>query len=268
MTLQSETRRVTARSADGTELGVTVTGDGPPLVLVEPAGHHRAFSAFDGLVEHLQARFAVVTYDRRGRGDSGDTPPYAVEAEVADLAAVIGAVRAGQADVYGVSSGALLAIQGAVHGAPIRRLALFEPPLDEDVAVQAAFTSRLRATLQASGDDACLEFFLASILPAEMLDGMRGGPEWTAMAEVAPTLVYDCVISEATGTSTLQAVQVPTLVLASEGSSEELLAMARTVAQHIPRAHDQSLPGDWHGADPAATATALTRFLLEDDDRL
>ncbi|MTV24773.1 hypothetical protein FTX61_04980 [Nitriliruptoraceae bacterium ZYF776] len=154
-----------------------------------------------------------------------------------------------------------------MHGAPIRRLAVFEPPLDDDVQAQAAFTSQLRETLRAGGNEAGLEFFLGSILPPEILDGMRGGPAWTAMAEVAPTLVYDCLLSEATGTSTLLDVEVPTLVLASEASTPELLAMARTVAQHLPHARAQTLPGDWHGADPAATAAALTTFLLEDDDR-
>ena len=133
---QSRFRQTTARSADGTPLAMTITGDGPLLVLVEPAGHHRGFSAYDGLVAHLHPRFTVVTYDRRGRGDSGDTPPYTVEREVEDLAAVIEATAGdGSADVHGASSGALLSIQAAVHGVPIRRLSLFEPPLPADPQV-------------------------------------------------------------------------------------------------------------------------------------
>jgi pimeloyl-ACP methyl ester carboxylesterase len=244
---------------------MTITGDGPPLVLVEPAGHHRGFSAYDGLVAHLHPRFTVVTYDRRGRGDSSDTPPYTVEREVEDLAAVIEATAGdGVADVHGASSGALLAIQAAVHGAPIRRLSLFEPPLDDDVDAQAAFTSQLRTRLEES-NDAGLEYFLGSIMPSEFLEGMRGSPQWTAMAEVAPTLVHDCAISQATGTDTLAAVHVPTIVLGSQASSEDLLTMTHTVARHVPDARHQLLPGGWHGADDEAIAAALMPFLLDDD---
>jgi hypothetical protein len=98
-----------------------------------------------------------------------------------------------------------------------------------------------------------------------MVDGMRGGPEWAAMAAVAGTLVYDCVVSEATGTATLAAVDVPTLVLDSQGSTDDLTGMAATVARHLPDVRYQSLPGDWHGVDDAALASALRAFLLGAD---
>jgi hypothetical protein len=120
MEITSGERRTTVESADGTRIGVTYTGEGPSLVLVEPAGHHRGFSACDGLVSLLRSEFTVVTYDRRGRGESTDTAPYSVVREVEDLAAVI-EQAGGKADVHGASSGALLAIQAAVHGVPIRR---------------------------------------------------------------------------------------------------------------------------------------------------
>ena len=101
-------RRTTVESTDGTRIGVTCAGEGPSLVLVEPAGHHRGFSAFDGLVPLLRSDFTIVTYDRRGRGASTDTAPYSVLREVEDLAAVL-EETGGPGDVFGTSSGALLA---------------------------------------------------------------------------------------------------------------------------------------------------------------
>jgi pimeloyl-ACP methyl ester carboxylesterase len=254
-------RQTTVRSADGTRIGMTCTGDGPPLVLVEPAVHHRAFSAFDGLVPLLRSEFMVVTYDRRGRGESGDTAPYAVEREVEDLAAII-REAGGPAYVHGFSSGALLAIQAVAHHLPIRRLTLLEPPIDDDTEAQAAFTSQLRTRLEQDGNEAGLAFFLESIMPPPMVNGMRAGPEWKAMTAVARTLVHDCVLSEATGTATLVAVDVPTLVLDSQGSTDDLTGMAATVARHLPNARYQSLPGGWHGVDDDELASALRSFLL------
>ncbi|MBN2622696.1 MAG: alpha/beta hydrolase [Acidimicrobiales bacterium] len=260
MVTSTRERRTAVRSPDGTHIGVSLQGAGPPLVLVEPAGHHRGFSAFGGLVPLLSSAFTVVTYDRRGRGESTDTAPYQVEREVEDLAVVLDAVG-GAGDVHGASSGALLAVQAVVHGVPIRRLTLFEPPIDDDTEAQTAFTSSLRARLERYGNEAALAFFLASIMPSEMVDGMRGGPEWEAMARVAGTLVYDCTISTATDTATLGKVDVPALVLDSMGSTDDLTGMAATIARHLPDAEHLSLPGGWHGVDDQALASAIRRFL-------
>jgi pimeloyl-ACP methyl ester carboxylesterase len=260
MEITSGERRTTVESADGTRIGVTYTGEGPSLVLVEPAGHHRGFSACDGLVSLLRSEFTVVTYDRRGRGESTDTAPYSVVREVEDLAAVI-EQAGGKADVHGASSGALLAIQAAVHGVPIRRLTLLEPPIDDDTEAQVAFTSSLREHVERDGNEAGLAFFLGSIMPPGLVDAMRGGPEWQAMAQVAGTLVYDCMISEATGSATLAEVDVPTLVLDSLGSSDDLTGMADAVAQALPDARRQSLPGEWHRVDDQALASAIRTFL-------
>ena len=260
MGIASVERRTTVESADGTRIGVTCAGEGPPLVLVEPAAHHRGFSAFDGLVPLLRSEFTVVTYDRRGRGESTDTAPYSVVREVEDLAAVI-EQAGGNSDVHSASSGALLAIQAAVHGVPIRRLTLVEPPIDDDTGAQAAFTSTLREHLENDGHEAALAFFLGSIMPPDLVDAMRGGPEWQAMVHVARTLVYDCVISLATGSAALAEVAVPTLVVDSLGSTDDLTGMADVVARCLPDARHQSLPGRWHGVDDQALASALRTFL-------
>ncbi len=106
------------QSDDGTSIGYTSIGEGPPVVLVDPAGGFRGFGLLTPLAERLASDFTAITYDRRGRGESGDTLPYAVEREIEDLAAVID-VAGGSAFVYGFSSGAILALWAAADGLPI-----------------------------------------------------------------------------------------------------------------------------------------------------
>src|SRR5262245_36078431 len=114
-------------SADGTKIAYDQYGDGPALVLVGGAFQHRALDPRTAeLAELLAKRFTVYHYDRRGRGDSGDTMPYAVAREIEDLAAVIDNAG-GSASIFGMSSGAVLALRAAAHGLPIVKLALYEP---------------------------------------------------------------------------------------------------------------------------------------------
>jgi hypothetical protein len=141
------------------------------------------------------------------------------------------------------------------------RLTLLEPPIDDHADAQVAFTSSLREHLEHDGHEAALAFFLGSFMPPDLVDAMRGGPEWQAMAQVADTLVYDCMISVATGSATLAKVDVPTLVLDSLGSSDDLTGMADVVARCLPDARHQSLPGEWHRVDDQALASAIRTFL-------
>ncbi|SDM29109.1 Lysophospholipase, alpha-beta hydrolase superfamily [Geodermatophilus siccatus] len=254
----------TVRSADGTVIAFERTGSGPPLVLVDAAGHFRGLSSFSaGLIDLLARDFTVVHHDRRGRGDSGDTPPYAVEREVEDLAALIEDVG-GAACLYGFSSGGLVALQAAARGLPIPAMVLLEPPIGsvEDRPAQAAFTVELEALVSAGRRDAALEHFLSSIgVPAEMVAEMRGSPAWTAMESVAHTLVYDSRVSEATTTELRAAVTVPTLVLDSQGSSDDLTGMAASVAAQLRSGSHRSLPGSWHGVADEDLAAVLVEFL-------
>jgi pimeloyl-ACP methyl ester carboxylesterase len=257
--MTSERRAV---SKDGTEIAFERQGSGPALILVDAAGHYRAFSSFDGLIGLLAADFTVYHYDRRGRGGSTDTAPYAVEREVEDLAALI-EQAGGSAFVYGFSSGALLAAHAAAGGLAIPKLALLEPPIasDQERAAQSAFTAELRRLVAAGRREAAVEHFLSSIgLPADMLTGMRGTAPWSAMEAVAHTLVYDSMISEATSPQLLASVVVPALVLESEGSSDELGGMAATVAGAMPAGSHRRLPGGWHGVSDEVLAPALTDF--------
>jgi hypothetical protein len=244
-------------SNDGTAIAYERTGTGPPLVLVDPALGYRGFDNVRGLGERLTADFTVYSYERRGRGDSGDTPPYAVEREVEDLAAVI-AEAGGSASIYGFSSGALLALQAAAAGVPIEKLVLMEPPIgtDDDPA-DAAFTAEIAELVAAGRRREAVERFLRD-MPPEVLAGLEG--VMPVLEAVAPTLVYDCLISNATTTGLLEKVPTPTLVLDSQGSSDDLTGWAASVAAALPDARHRSLPGGWHGVPVEVLAPVVTEF--------
>jgi alpha-beta hydrolase superfamily lysophospholipase len=252
----------TVTSADGTAIAYERAGAGPAVVLVDCAGHYRELSSFDGLIGPLAQHFTVYQYDRRGRGGSGDTLPYAVEREVEDLAALI-ELAGGSAQLYAVSSGGLLALHAAARGLAIGGMALLEPPIDtnEDPAAQAAFTAELSRRVAAGHPGDAVEYFLTSCgVPDEIVTGMRADGAWSAMEKIAHTLVYDAMISEAITRPLLASVTVPTLVLDSQGSPDDLTGMAATVAAWLPNSSHQSLAGAWHGVADDILAPVLTAF--------
>jgi pimeloyl-ACP methyl ester carboxylesterase len=252
--------RVTSR--DGTSIAFERVGAGPALVLVDAAGNYRDFRPLRAPVERLAADFTVYVYDRRGRGASTDTPPYAVEREVEDLAALIG-VAGGSACVYAMSSGCLLALHAAAGGLAIPKLALFEPPIEprEAASGESAFTSELAELVAAGRRRDAVAFFHRGIgVPDEIIAQMTP-PVWAALEAIAPTLVYDSVVSDATSLALVRSVRAPTLVVDSQGSSGDLTGMAATVAEALPNSTYRSLPGEWHGVPDEILAPVLTEFL-------
>ena len=252
----------TVHAEDGTAIAFDRSGTGPPLILVEGATCFRANSPLRGLAGLLTTDFTVYTYDRRGRGDSGDGPAYAIGREVEDLDALIGAAG-GWAFVHGVSSGALLAMRAAADGLAIPRLSLFEPPvrLDDDEPETSHFTAEMTRLIAADRRQEALERFLTSIgIPDEVVAGMIASTP--ALVQAAHTIVYDCIISDATTVEVAASVKTPTLVVDSEGSTEDLTGWAAAVMDALPNGTHRSLAGEWHRVPDADLAPVITRFLL------
>ena len=257
-----------ATSRDGTAIAFDRMGEGPPLVLVDGALSHRGLGPMDGLADALAADFAVYRHDRRGRGKSGDTAPYAVAREVEDLEAVI-AQAGGAAAVFGISSGGALALEAAASGLPVTRLVLYEPPYGvepPDPIEEQAYIGRLEELLSMGDNGAAVEWFLSNAgAPPEALGGMRSQPHWPLFEAVAPTLAYDhAVLGDGMVPRERAArVRVPALV-ANGGQSPEFFARAaQATAAAIPGAQHRVLEGSaWGQADPEALAPMLREFLL------
>ncbi len=258
----TEIGRVT--SSDGTSIAFERMGTGPAIILMDAAGNFRGFSPMPQLAEALSQSFAVFTYDRRGKGASTDTLPYAVDREIDDLRALI-EVAGGSAFVHGFSSGAVLALLGAERGIGIPKLSLLEPPLRvEATQPPPSGMSGEVAKLVITGrpGDACERWLRGIGVPAEMIAGMRESPIWPALEATAHTLVYDSLITGSMPPDRLAAISTPALVLASEGSSDQLRNWARGVAEALPNASARFLPGTWHGVSAEHLAPALTEFFI------
>jgi pimeloyl-ACP methyl ester carboxylesterase len=261
----------TVVSRDGTALAFDRLGDGSPIILVHPAFSHRSFNpAMAELAQRLASRFTVFNYDRRGRGDSGDTPPYSVEREIEDLEAIL-AEAGGAAYVYAMSSGAALALAAVSRGVPVAKLALYEPPFfvdDTHPPVPADYASRL-ADLVASGRrDEALEYYFTrvALVPADMVAQMRTQPMWPAFQAVAHTLYYDARIMEGTQqgkplpAERTASVTVPTLLIVGSAAPVWTHHAVQALAKALPNAHVQTLEGEFHAVAPATLAPALAEF--------
>lgn len=258
----------TVTSQDGTTITCDRYGGGPALVLVGGATSVRAYAA--GLATTLASTFTVYAYDRRGRGDSGDTLPYAVEREIEDLAAVIDAAG-GSACVLGHSSGAVLALRAAAAGIPITKLAVYEPPFIVDDSRPPAphnSVAHLEELVAQGRRGDAYAFFMTEVVgvPTEVVDGMRPTPIWQAMEAVAHTLGYDGRIMGDTMSGKplpaepWNAITVPTLVLDGGASPEFMHKGADSLASHMPNAERKTLPGQDHGPADDVLAPVITAF--------
>jgi pimeloyl-ACP methyl ester carboxylesterase len=258
----------TVTSRDGTSIAFDRLGTGPALVLVDGALCSRLFGPSEATAAALSADFTVYRYDRRGRGDSTDTPPYEVAREVEDLDALV-AEAGGSAFAYGISSGAGLVLEAAASRVPLTRLALFEPPYTAeagDAVQQEEDTQRMAQLLDAGRRGEAVELFFSWVgLPSEAVAQMRSSPVWPALEEIAPTIAYDnAVMGDGTVPRERAArVTVPTLVIGGSLSSEELRRAAQEVASAIPQARYRTLEGQSHAAPPESLAPIITEFLLD-----
>jgi pimeloyl-ACP methyl ester carboxylesterase len=254
-------------SKDGTTIALDRLGDGPPVILVCGGSVDRTANA--PLAELLAEHFTVFNYDRRGRGNSGDTLPYAVEREVEDLDVVI-EVAGGSAFVYGTSSGGALALEAAASGLAITKLALWETPYILDEGRQPpADTARIYTELVSAGRRGeAVEYFMGKVvgLPPEFVAQARNAPWWSAQEALAHTLAYDATImgDYSLPTERLASVTVPTLVIAGGASFPWMSETAQALADVIPDAQHRTLEGQTHDVAPEALALVLVEFFTSE----
>ena len=243
-------------------------GEGPPAILVGGALGDR--SAGSSLAAALASRFTVVTYDRRGRGDSGDTPPYAVDREVEDIEALV-EDAGGSAFVYGHSSGAVLALEAAARGLAIMKLALYETPFVVDATrppVPRDYVETITRLVTAGRRGDAVEYFMAEAVgvPRETVARMREAPFWPAMEAVAHTLPYDgAVMGDTVAGDPLPAgrwtsVTMPALVIDGGASPEWARNAVRALAEVLPDARHHTLEGQTHDVDPEVLAPVVQEF--------
>ncbi|MFG2007172.1 alpha/beta fold hydrolase [Spirillospora sp. NPDC048911] len=254
-------RKVVSR--DGTTIAYEKAGDGPPIVLLN--GAFRDHTIFDQLVPELAPHCTTYVYDRRGRGESGDTPAYAVEREIEDLEAVIGEAG-GSAVVFAGSCGANLALAAALAGVPITKLALHEPyfRVEGYPMPPAGFMDTLNALLADDRRGEAAERFLADLmdLAPEVIAEWRKGPLWAGNEANAHTLPYDTAICGdfTVPAERLATVRTPALVVNSDHTSDWLRAAARETAKALPNGWGMQLPGSWHRVEMDILGRVLAGF--------
>src|SRR5450830_1385227 len=234
----------TVQSADGTTIAYDQLGAGPALVIVGGALNTRQ-SPYP-LATLLAERFTVFSYDRRGRGDSGDTPPYAVEREVEDLSAVITAAGT-SAFVYGHSSGGIIGLEAAASVVPIAKLAIYEPPYTFDPVNPApAADSGVQSALDAGDPEQAVRAFMRLTgMDEGSIEGMTHGSFWPGLVAIAHTLPYDLTLSGdgRVPVERVSAISVPTIVMDGGASPAWAALAADSLVGAIPRAIRRTIDG-------------------------
>lgn len=257
-------------SKDGTEIAYTRVGAGAPLILVDGALCDRAMGPNTKLASRLSDRFAVFTYDRRGRGESGDRAPYGVEREIDDLEAVI-ETAGGRACVYGISSGGALALEAANRLSSIERLALYELPYVVDATrppIPADWGAQLAEMAAADRRADAVRYFLRDCVgvPRPVVALMRFTPAWPKLKAKSHTLAYDARIvgdlgrGEPLPADRWAGVTVPALAVAGGKSPVWMRNAMRALADVLPSARYQTLAGQTHMVKPGPLAPVLTEF--------
>jgi len=261
----------TVTSRDGTNIAYDQSGQGPALILIPGAFEHRAtpfdtsaLAGFPLLAEH----FTVYHYDRRGRGDSTDTQPFALEREIEDIEALID-VAGGSAFLSGISSGAALAFEAALGlGGKVKKLAMYEPPYNDDPDARQAWKTlrhNLKAPLaEGRNGDAVALFLMGMGMPEEHVEGMRQYEMWPMFEAIAPTLAYDAAAlgdEGAVPTAKAARLTIPTLIMVGGETPYPFMRVsAEALAKAIPNAQFCILEGQVHEVQPDAIAPVLIEF--------
>lgn len=264
----------TVTSKDGTLIAYDKTGSGPALILVTGALGYRQFPKDGQLSDLLSSNFTVYDYDRRGRGDSGDAETYATEREIEDIEALIDAAG-GSAYLYGLSSGAILALKAAnALQDQVTKLALYEPPFildDSRPPLPVDYVEQIEDAIARDDRSAALDVFMmqAMLIPEEYMVQFRQAPMWASMEKVAHTLAYDGIIvrellkGQPWPEGTWSNVSAKTLVIVGENSEPFFHTAAKTLVNDLDNAVYNILPGQDHAVEASALAPMLIEFLAD-----
>jgi pimeloyl-ACP methyl ester carboxylesterase len=265
-----EARRAHVISKDGTRIAYERLGSGPAVVLIDGAMCSRAFGPMPKIAALLKEQFTVYLYDRRGRGESGDTQPYSKAREVEDIDALVRAAG-GSAFAVGLSSGAALALEAAASGSALKKLAVYEPPFMPDDAArhaQADHEGKLKALVAAGERGAAVKYFMRDMiaLPAFvvlMMQLMRG--MWGKLKAIAHTLPYDAAIMGdwQVPAARLAGVNAPTLAMCGGKTETRLKRAVEELVKALPNVRRQVLPGQTHNVSAAVLVPALAAFFKE-----
>lgn len=262
-------------SKDGTSIAYTRIGYGPVLILVDGALCYRASGPNGPLAEQLSPYFTVYTYDRRGRGDSSETKPYAIEREVEDIAALI-EEAGGSAYLYGISSGAALALEAAKRLSSVKKLVVYEAPFVVDnsrAPVPDDYASTFDKLLAANRRGAMVKHFMRKGvgLPAIATVMMPLMPAWTKLKAVAHTLPYDTLLTESfqqgkpLPADYWSSVKIPTLVVYGGKSPAWMQNGMKALAKTLPQAALLVLPGATHLVKPQSLAPLMKEYYLDEN---
>jgi pimeloyl-ACP methyl ester carboxylesterase len=264
----------TVRSADGTAIAYTRAGQGPPLILVDGALCSRSFGPMPKLAEQLTPHFTVYTYDRRGRGASGDTKPYSPDREVEDIEALV-ALAGDAVYLHGTSSGAALALEAAKHIRSIAKLVVYEPPFivdDTRTPMPEDWLPRLENLVADGRQGDAVKMFMRFVgTPAVFTAVMPLTPVWGKLKAAAPTLPYDLTIMHDHQRGALFTpgewadVKAPTLVAVGGKSPAWMTNGTRALAEALPDAAYRTLPGQNHMVKAQVIAPVLTEFFTAQD---
>jgi pimeloyl-ACP methyl ester carboxylesterase len=255
------------RSTDGTTIAYDQIGNGPVVILVDGALGYRAFGFMAPLATLLAPHFTVISYDRRGRGESTDTQPFALEREIEDIEALINEAG-GEACLYGISSGAALVLEATLKlSDKVKKQALYEPPYNDDEAARQAmrnYKKQLTEVLAEGRKGDALGLFMMLVgMPPEHLEGARQQPMWPMWEAVAHTLPYDAAALGEDGavpTEKAARITVPTIVMDGSASFPFMNTTAVALAKAFPSGEHRILEGQTHEVEAKVLAPVLVEF--------
>lgn len=255
----------TVKSKDGTVLAYNTYGAGPALVCITGAGTFRQFKPVVKEAKTFAKEFTVYSYDRRGRGDSGNTLPYSLDREIEDIEAIIDAAG-GEAYIYGHSSGAVLALEAALRIEPkISKAIIHDASYVHDQTEKRSYAvlrSKVQSFIDAGENAGAMRAFLKGIgLPKAFVYLLQFTPDWRMMTKLAPTLEYDMTLtSDIPPLDRLSAIKVPIQVVYGGKNPVGIEDVAEQLVRTIPNAALIRLDKQTHIVKPNVILPLLTKF--------